>query len=571
MADSKMKDLQRGSIIKTVNGANKTENWALVLGCMEDRDTVTCLRLVTDEEFKNIPSLKVTTDIFGEDVNAYANPFSFLNIKLDWVVEVKDPIQQIEFFSVVSSVVNYFAGFFYRDNGELKMDIPYVQNPVFFMINGMVTINQAHKIELTSKIKMQERKEKKEQAAVERKLSNIHPFGKKKFGQKTPQPKDLAKTFENLGVYTLDTQNRIEAIYKFFLNYLAPGERLSIPMVYKIMFKEAQLQRMQLSNSSVTKEEFAFIINSDITEVADKLTISKTAAGVIRNQAIAIFNGSDEKVGTTDNSMYEFARILYNDGKKKSEIVDAVVQKFDVSTIKATRITNYMIPKQSSKTSNDQISKILDVSSYGWVSALKDFDEIFKHITYYSDKSIKIHDGTVTVDTGDLFNDAIILIAIYQSINTWKWFDFVFEDRYRKVVNFFASLTINDMLKRYTPKKIQYQTFYSSKLMLVKILSDFICMSDEDKLYLKAVDSGAVPRNPERVSPIYRAYVSASVNSLSKNVSHAIGSIIGIENADNIYDITRDGKFGYSKVANSDLMSTVLITGKASRELAKKK
>ena len=178
MTDSTMKDLQHGSIIKTINNANKREEWSLVLGCMEDQDTVTCLRLVLDEEFKNIPSLKVTTDVLGGDA-AYANPFSFLNIKLDWIVEVKDPISQIEFFSVVSSVVNYFAGFFYKDNGELKMDMPYVQNPVFFMINGMVTINQARNLELTSKIKMAERKEKKEHEAVERKMSNIKPFGKK--------------------------------------------------------------------------------------------------------------------------------------------------------------------------------------------------------------------------------------------------------------------------------------------------------------------------------------------------------------------------------------------------------
>lgn len=254
MTDShEMKDIQRGSIIKTINGANKQETWSLVLGCMEDRDSVTCLRLTFDEEFKNIPSLKISSDVFGEDIAVYANPFSFLNIKIEWIKEVLDPIPQIEYFGVVSSIVNYFAGFFYKDEeGQLKMDMPYVQNPVFFMVSGMVTINQARNIELSTKIKMQERIEKKEKDEVDRKLNAVKPFSKKKVGQKTPQPKDVKKVFESLGVYTLDTQNRIEAIYKFFQNYLAPGERLSIPMVYKIMFKGAILQKMQVSNSSVT-------------------------------------------------------------------------------------------------------------------------------------------------------------------------------------------------------------------------------------------------------------------------------------------------------------------------------
>ena len=561
MADSTMKDITNGSIIKTINGANKTENWALVLGCMEDRDSVTCLRLVTDEEFKNIPSLKVTTDIFGEGITVYANPFNFLNIKLDWVVEVKDPIQRIEFFSVVSSVVNYFAGFFYRDNGELKMDIPYVQNPVFFMVSGMVNINQAHSIELTSKIKMQEKKEKREHEAIERKLSNIHPFGKKKGGQKTPQPKDLNKTFENLGVYTLDTQNRIEAIFKFFLNYLAPGERLSIPMVYKIMFKGAQLQRMQVSNSSVTKEEFAYIINADNTGIADRLSISKNAASIIRNQAICIFNGKEEKFNrnNTPNPAYEMAKELQHQGKKTTEIASIIAKEFNLSAVKAKRIAVYANPNKSiRKTSNDQINKILDAASYTWVTGLKNYDKIFEQITQYADKASRIHSGTVTVDTGDLFNDAIILIAIYQSINSWKWFNFIFEDRYRRIAEFFANMTINDFMKRYKVKTIQYQSFYTSKLMLLKIISDFICMSEEDKLYLKAVDSGAISCDPERINPIHRAY--ASNNILSKNVSNALGSIIGTKNADNIFTFAEKDKIRFSQVPDSDLMSTVLIS-----------
>lgn len=569
MTDSTMKDLQHGSIIKTINNANKREEWSLVLGCMEDQDTVTCLRLVLDEEFKNIPSLKVTTDVLGGDA-AYANPFSFLNIKLDWIVEVKDPISQIEFFSVVSSVVNYFAGFFYKDNGELKMDMPYVQNPVFFMINGMVTINQARNLELTSKIKMAERKEKKEHEAVERKMSNIKPFGKKKVGQKTPQLKDLNKTFENLGVYTLDTQNRIEAIYKFFLNYLAPGERLSIPMVYKMMFKGAQLQRMQVSKSSVTKEEFAFIINSDPTSIADRIGISIITARTLRHQAISIANGKEEitavKPSTNLDAAYELARELRSKGIKPKDITDTLIKDLGISVVSAKRITNYSVNRGNTGKSNDQIGKILSASSYVWVSSLKNFDKIFDEITTYSTQVEKIHDGSVVVNSGDLFDDAIILIAIYSAINSWTWFNFAFEDRYRKVVENIASMTINDMLDHYIPNKMQHQTFYSSKLIIFKIIADFICLSDEDKLLMKAIGTDAISYDPEKIDPICRAYVSVAGNSMSKSVSKAIGNIVGLPNADRLLNIAEENKIGFTQLDNADKISEVLI---ASRRLKK--
>ena len=569
MADSTMKDLQHGSIIKTINNANKREEWSLVLGCMEDQDTVTCLRLVLDEEFKNIPSLKVTTDVLGGDA-AYANPFSFLNIKLDWIVEVKDPISQIEFFSVVSSVVNYFAGFFYKDNGELKMDMPYVQNPVFFMINGMVTINQARNLELTSKIKMAERKEKKEHEAVERKMSNIKPFGKKKVGQRTPQLKDLNKTFENLGVYTLDTQKRIEAIYKFFLNYLAPGERLSIPMVYKMMFKGAQLQRMQVSKSSVTKEEFAFIINSDPTSIADRIGISIVTARTLRHQAISIANGKEEiaavKSSTNLDAAYELARELRSKGIKPKDITDTLIKDLGISVVSAKRITNYSVNRGNTGKSNDQIGKILSASSYAWVSSLKNFDKIFDEITTYSTQVEKIHDGSVVVNSGDLFDDAIILITIYSAINSWTWFNFAFEDRYRKVVENIASMTINDMLDHYIPNKMQYQTFYSSKLIIFKIIADFICLSDEDKLLMKAIGTDAISYDPEKIDPICRAYVSVAGNSMSKSVSKAIGNIVGLPNADRLLNIAEENKIGFTQLDNADKISEVLI---ASRRLKK--
>lgn len=563
MTDShEMKDIQRGSIIKTINGANKQETWSLVLGCMEDRDSVTCLRLTFDEEFKNIPSLKISSNIFGEGMNVYANPFSFLNIKIEWIKEVLDPIPQIEYFGVVSSIVNYFAGFFYKDEeGQLKMDMPYVQNPVFFMVNGMVTINQARNIELSTKIKMQERIEKKEKDEVDRKMNAIKPFSKKKAGQRTPQPKDVKKAFESLGVYTLDTQNRIEAIYKFFQNYLAPGERLSIPMVYKIMFKGALLQKMQSSSSSVTKDAFAFIINNDIVSIANQLSISSVSARSLRNQALCIFTGTEQvrsKVASPNSEMYERAKELYNQGSKSTEVRDILMKEYNLDKVDAKRIAINTIPSRgNTRKENDRVNRILDIMSCKWASSLIDVGQLLNDITVYSEKADKIYNGTITVDTGDNFNDAIILIAIYGSINSWKWFQFIFEDRYHRIAETFSKMTINDILKRYKTPAMSHQTFYSSKVMILKIMSSIMCLSDDDKLYLKAVATGAVKCDPKKIDPICKAFVHSTTNAISKSMSKAVGQMIDIPNADTLFSNIDDGTL-FTSVPDSDLIPTHL-------------
>ena len=568
MTDShEMKDIQRGSIIKTINGANKQETWSLVLGCMEDRDSVTCLRLTFDEEFKNIPSLKISSNIFGEGMNVYANPFSFLNIKIEWIKEVLDPIPQIEYFGVVSSIVNYFAGFFYKDEeGQLKMDMPYVQNPVFFMVNGMVTINQARNIELSTKIKMQERIEKKEKDEVDRKMNAIKPFSKKKVGQRTPQPKDVKKAFESLGVYTLDTQNRIEAIFKFFKNYLAAGEQISITMVYKIMFKGALLQKMQHSKSSVNQEGFAFVINNDATTIADKMGISIPFARMIKIQALCIFYGKESvtiKPASPNSDLYEKVRELYNNGMSLTKVRETLVKEYGLSAMEAKRVSINAKPTTytyKTRTVNDQANKLLNIMEFKWFSKLIDANEVFDIVSSYSDKIGRVHDGSIIVNTGDPFIDAVILTAIYSSINSWKWFQFIFTDRYHYIAKAFNEMTINDILAHYTDNAMNHQTFYSSKMMLLKIISTFVCMSDEDKLYLKAVVTGAVKCDKEKVDPFLRAFIRISSNPIPKNMSKAIMESTGIPNIDVLFDMVIDDST-FTNLPDSDLIK-VKLTGK---------
>ena len=116
-----MFDIQRGSIVSSQNKTVGKINWCLVLGCMENQETITAVRLTDDQSFSKIPSLKVNIDedIFGKDVNVYANPFAILNLKIDWIGEVRKPVLQQEFYGVVSTIMNYFMGFLFKEDDKL--------------------------------------------------------------------------------------------------------------------------------------------------------------------------------------------------------------------------------------------------------------------------------------------------------------------------------------------------------------------------------------------------------------------------------------------------------------------
>ena len=80
MADKekRMLDIQRGSIVNSKNKTVAKDNWCMVLGCMENHDTFTAVRLTDDQAFKDVLGLKVNidSDIFGKGVEVYANPFA---------------------------------------------------------------------------------------------------------------------------------------------------------------------------------------------------------------------------------------------------------------------------------------------------------------------------------------------------------------------------------------------------------------------------------------------------------------------------------------------------------------
>lgn len=73
----------------------------------------------------------------------------------------------------------------------------------------------------------------------------------------------------------------------------------------------------------------------------------------------------------------------------------------------------------------------------------------------------------------------------------------------------------------------------------------------------KAVATGAVKCDPEKIDPICKAFVHSTTNAISKSMSKAVGQMVGIPNADTLFSNIDDGTL-FTGVPDSDLIPTYL-------------
>lgn len=529
-----MFDIQRGSIVSSQNKTVGKINWCLVLGCMENQETITAVRLTDDQSFSKIPSLKVNIDddIFGKDVNVYANPFAILNLKVDWIGEVRKPVLQQEFYGVASTIMNYFMGFLFKEDDKYTMDMPYLQNPMFTMMMGMVNINDAHQMEINSRIKMSERMKKKEEAKDQERLTKVKKIIS---GKRNTKDIDITKKFDELGVYKLDTQKRIETIYAAFSSYLCAGERLSIPLAFGIIFENKKPSRMQVSKSSVTKEQFAYILNSDLNDICKTFGISSGSAAILRRKAYAIFTGqkTTKQTSAPNAEIREFISEQIKAGLQKKEIIALVQEKFGVSNFKAKHEYDISIHKQTmyNKPINDKDSKLLNILDTYTFKTLKDHDCVVNLITMHSDKSAMIHDGSFIVDSGDTFIDVLVTIAIEKSINMWKWFEFLYKPEYKKMATWLDTHTIGDISDYYVDDAMPNQSIITSAWFLAKIVAHYACINNEEKLNLAKIISGEA-KDLDLIDPYTRVAASNSATVISKSMRTGISNHLNLNFAE---------------------------------------
>lgn len=562
--ENRMLDIQRGSIVNSKNKTVGKDNWCMVLGCMENHDTFTAVRLTDDQAFKEVLGLKVNidSDIFGKDAEVYANPFAILNLKVDWIDEVRSPVPMQEYYGVVSSIMNYFMGFLIKtEDGHFEMDIPYLQNPLFPIMMGMVNINQAHDMEINSRIKMAERKKKKEEEEEQKKITSIKKVIRK---TKNTQHVDIIKQFDELGVYKLDTQKRIEAIFAAFDKWLAAGERLSIPHAYEIMFNNRTPSRMHSGKSAVTKEQFAYIMNANTADIVDSFGIVQSLASSLRRKANAIFTGKrDSKITTAANSeITEFIKEQSKSGLQKKEIIQRLKEHFKMPLYKAKEeyakyIHNgdresYVRPNNNV---DDRLLNILDTKTF---KCLKDHDRIINLITEHSSKATKIHDGSFVVDSGDTFIDILVTIAIEKSINSWKWFEFLYRDECKHMAAWLDIHTVGEIAQYYQDKAMSAQSIITSAWFLAKIVAYYAGIGNAEKLGLLKICNGE-SNDPNKINVLTRIAASNSTNVISKNMKTSITNHLGFD-ISKVLEVAESAKYSITDLPDYDDIKRILTS-----------
>ena len=541
--------LTRGSIICTYNKHNNSNNWFVVLGCMEDHESVTCVRLTDDKAFKEIPELAINTDVFGQDVSVYANPFGIVNVNISYITEVKKTISNIEFFNVVTSITHYFLGFLYKDKEDnYRIDTPHLRNPLLPIMMGMVSIDDARNMELQARINLAMRKEKKEKEKAQRKINQVREIKSRHV------KKDIVGELENLGVYTMDTMDRIEAIYKVFSRYLANG-KLSINIAYNAMFMNKPLAKMRV-NSAVTKEEFAAIINSDVANVAKILGKGSQYASQIRRKAICIFNGTD-KVGKNVFSDTDIAtiKIIIRDTESKEDALELIQKQFKVDVASATYIYNRLnkahkgASTKYSREVKELDDRLLAMLDQKWIKGLNCYDAVSEYLTSHIDKISEIYNGSYEVNTGDPAADIAILVCFGRCVHSWYWYKFIEYPMYKRLAKYLNEASVKDLVMLFKDKSVSQAGFITCALIQLKIYAGFLMMSNTEKELF--IDRYTNPDKGILIDQFDQLFCLASRGTymiFTKSILKSISKLFGTTSIDGV--VSKAGNF---KVSFADL------------------
>lgn len=477
--------IERGSIIKTYNKAAKREFWSLVLAF--NNDMLNCVKLTSDPLFSKIPEIGVTTKFTGlNDENPiYVNAFGgFFNIRYDQVIEVLGKVTLPEYYGVISTISNYFLGFWYLDeeDGCYKIDVPYVRNPLFTMCFGMVTLDEAKRSAAANALNITKKIEKEKRKKIENKIDNLP------YLSRTDNAKNL---LASLSVYSLDTQDRINAIYRVFGKFLTHDGKLNVSMAHNAIFygKAPMKSRGGRGNRTLSKEEFANYLNSGAGELDDMANSSNTIR-IIKKLVTDIYTGKNSKNRKVPHEIREFITSESDTGKSIVDISNDLSSKFGIDFPDAQAMTKNVVVngrhkkavaekgiKPVANTPARKVDdKLLSCLDYGWIKSFDKFKELTDYITSVYDKTPLINDGSFIVDTGDPVMDMIVLHIIFRSTSFRTWFRFLELPAYSRLIDYINTQTLRDISKRFDKDP----SFYTCPIVNIKAIAKAMRLSKEE-------------------------------------------------------------------------------------------
>ena len=321
---------------------------------------------------------------------------------------------------------------------------------------------------------------------------------------------------------------------------------------------------MHSGKSAVTKEQFAYIMNANTADIVNSFGIVPSLASALRRKANAIFTGKrDSKITTAANSeITEFIKEQSESGLQKKEIIQRLKERFKMPLYKAKEeyakyIHNgdresYIRPNNNV---DDRLLNILDTKTF---KCLKDHDRIINLITEYSSKATKIHDGSLVVDSGDTFIDILVTIAIEKSINSWKWFEFLYRPECKHMAAWLDINPIGVIANYYQDKSMPTQSIVTSAWFLAKIVAYYAGISNDEKLGLLKICNGE-SNDPNVIDIHTRIAASNSTNVISKNMKSSISNHLGFD-ISRVLEVAESVKYNISNLPDYNEIKRILIS-----------
>lgn len=518
--------VERGSIIKTYNKAAKREFWSLVLAF--NNDTLNCIKLTSDSVFSEVPEIRLTTKIGDSEDPIYVNAFGGLfNIKYDQVIEVLGKISSPEYYGVVSTIANYFLGYWYIDEatGHYRIDMPYVKNPFFTLCFGMVNIDEAKQNEVNSRLNLTKKAERDKRRKIENKINNMPYLSK---------TDNVKVVLNDLGMYSLETQDRINAIYRVFTRFLTPGGGLNVKMAYDSIFNGIAPRKSRKDANAITKEEFALFLNTDLARLTEQF--GKNSANTKRC-VTSIFSGVAAKKNTKITSeIREFIKRQIDLGNSTYDGVAASISEefgidiVDSSVMARSYITNNhrSTEKPIYENPNRQMDdKLLSYLDYDWIKEFDRYDDVYEYVTKNYDKSALINDGSYIVDTGDSMTDIIVLYIFFKATAARTWFRFLDTKGYERLVDFLDQETLDNIISRF--KQVKF--FYRCPMVSLKAIAKCMRLSKEEiKWYQSIAKSDNIKTfDPNKMNANIRLMLSSSMR-YSQSILKFIEKYFGFRN-----------------------------------------
>lgn len=543
-------DVKPRTIIRYKNNINGIIYNGLVYSVTQGMANI--VKITDDQNFAN-PQTKISSvQIYEDNKTAYANPFYCTSsVRLFAITEIVGTISDMEYFNIVSSMVNVYMGIYHVDTtGSDKkwvLDIPMVQNPIAAMLFGMCSAGEMRNRQEEKAKVMKEKADKKDIQEIEKEAHEDKPVKKRSTirNQTVSVKKDAVAAMQKYNIFSMDTQKRIDAIWAFFSEYQKFDGRLNVQIIYDMMFdKDFELTTRRLNRTSrlyITKEEFANVLTMHWSDLANTVfqgsDYSNTKILLIKNVCNSIFtgeivDGNSGKVGFS-NQEIDYINDMIKKGEKRSTIAKTIYSKRleegnkkEKQNLQSVMKAVYRVSANSYSGSHTGepyaskqdafigcINKRICFRSYPNVDSLIDVyvSEIEPNLSSYLDMS------KVYYNEDTMLNIILVYATAYVN-NVNHWITMFSNPAYRSLMERFDREINIHVLPSGTP------TLNISCMIGIKMVAICSTMSDKDKEYLVSVRT-----DPLSVRKYFLSRCVKGLNKVSINVMKYIASVTGID------------------------------------------